>query len=221
MTTRQLRPRREALGPVDPTDPLAKRDELERKRSAAYLAYTEHTGKRQAAERALSSLERRVHQHDVAGGDDALDNLESELGEAQHRLNVHLGRANRALDATKTLEAEVNQLHSQDFAAFAQEADEVSKSAQVAVDDFVVAWRRAVAAWATAQMAWAPVCTAVRIQGLGPFPVGEHALSEIVNGEAYPRPSAIEVNEASELPEDDGYEAPEITDDVLEAAVDD
>jgi hypothetical protein len=204
---------------VDPTDPIARRDELERNRSAAYVAYTHHTEKRQAAERGLTSLERRVHQHDVACEDvGSLDNLETELVEAQANLETHLGRANRALDQTKALEAEVAQLYVQDFTAFAREADAVSKTAQVAVDDFVSSYRRAVQAWDTAVAAWAPLCRSVRIPGVPPFPITEHQLAEVLNGEAYPRPTAVEADD--ELPDDD-YTAPELTNDELEAVTDD
>src|SRR5438874_1274806 len=123
--TAKLRPRR-----AEPVGALAQRDELARKRDAAYASYAEHTQKRQEAERAMGQLKRQLDQEeddDVAGA--------YEL--AQQDYARSLAKANVQLDKCKGLEAEIEALYGREFAAFAEEANAVSKTAAVAVNDFV------------------------------------------------------------------------------------
>jgi hypothetical protein len=106
-----------------------------------------------------------------------------------------LAKANVALDKTKGMEAELDALYGRHFAAFAEEANAVSKTAQVAVDDFASAWRRARSTWQAAPEARAPLCRSVRISGVGPFPVTEHQPRPIFDGEATATPPGVEIFE--------------------------
>jgi hypothetical protein len=182
---------------AEPLSPLAQRDELIRKRDEAYRSYTEHTAARQEAERAMGQLQRRLHAGELDG--DSEGDLEDAFETAQADYDRSLAKANVALDKTKGLESEIEALYSRSFSDFAEEANRVSSMAGVALTDFLEAWRRARSTWQAATEAWAPLCRSVCISGVGPFPVTEHVLSEVLNGEATATPAGVEIFEDGDV----------------------
>jgi hypothetical protein len=189
--TGKLTPRR-----PQPVGALAQRDELVRKRDAAYVAYTEHTQKRQSAERAMGSLAKRIRDADFdePNGEGELD-IEVAHATAEADYRKHLEKANAGLDQTKRYEAEIEALYSRHFSVFAEEASAVTERADVALADFVTYYKRAVGAWNDAVEAWAPLCRSVRVSGVLPFPVPEHQMAELLSGEVRAQPPHVEVME--------------------------
>jgi hypothetical protein len=179
-----------------PTGALAQRDDLLRKKQAGYTAYLEHTQQRQHAERAMGSLAKRIVAMDFsdAEGEGELD-LEAAHATAENDYKKHLEHANTALDRTKALEAEIEALHERSFSEFAEEASRVTERCDVALQDFVTSYRRAVSAWTAAAEAWAPLCRAVRVGCVPAFPVPEHMLAELLRGEVRAQPPHVEVME--------------------------
>src|SRR5438128_2417287 len=109
MSAGKLKPQSPGKVTSAPVDPLAQRDELARKRDAAYESYAHHTQKRQEAERAMAQLKRRL---DDGEGDD----IEAAYELAQQDYTRSLAKANVALDKTKGLEAQVEALYGTHFA---------------------------------------------------------------------------------------------------------
>lgn len=175
-----------------PVGAVAQRDELIRKRDAAYNAYADYTRQRQECERAMAQLKRQLE------SDEAGEDVEGAYAQTQRDYDRSLAKANVNLDRVKGLEAEIEALYGREFQAFAEEASKVTATATVACDDFLAAWRRCKPTWQAATEAWAPLCRSVRIEGVRPFPVTEHQLSELLNGEAVAQPPGVEIFDDAE-----------------------
>jgi hypothetical protein len=189
MTRSQLKARSNGGRPVGPVE---QRDAIKAKHAEAYQSYASHTAARQKTERAMGSLRRRLDEDDEA----PMEAYE----QAQADYTSHLAKANAALDRTKALEQELEHLYSTEFETFAREAQCATKAAEIAIEDFLAAHRRAVHVWNAAVEEWAPVCRSVRIPGVMPFPITSHQLSELINGEAVARPTSIQIFE--DLPDE-------------------
>jgi hypothetical protein len=171
-----------------PVEPIAKRDALIEQRRAAYALYQEQTQIRLRAEQTRGMLDRKLRE----ATDDEADEAEADVEKAQAIYEKALARANRALDAAKHTDVELAQLYAAEFGAFAAEADEHSKQADIAIEEMVAAYRRAQEAWARAQAAWSPVCHAVRIPAMDPFPLTDQLLAPVIKGWAS-KPRQIEL----------------------------
>ncbi len=187
---------------AEPSGPLAKRDELQRQKQNAYDEYAEQTQKRQRAERERGAANRKLSAVESAratgGGSDAqVEKVAAEVASTIAAYEEALARGNRALETTKSIEATLAQLYGDEFPAFAEEAEQVSKRADAAVNELVDAYRRAQEAWAAAQVAWGPLAHAVRIAPMEPFPLTDHAMEPVITGWDA-RPVAIEVLDVSD-----------------------
>jgi len=177
-----------------PTGALAQRDDLVRKRDAAYRLYAEHTRERQLAERAMGSLAKRITAMDFSDDEGELD-LEVAHATAEADYRKHLEKANSALDRVKTLEAEIEALYEREFGTFAEEANAATEVADTAIADLAVVYERAVKAWGAAVQAWAGPCRAARIDGVPPFPLARHVIADLFSGEVRAQPPRVEVTE--------------------------
>ncbi|MGO8904161.1 MAG: hypothetical protein ACLQMH_00890 [Solirubrobacteraceae bacterium] len=173
-----------------PLTPLQQRNQLEEKRIEAYRIYSEETQKRQAAEARIGVLESEIRGQPLANGS---LKAEEELETARADYERHLVRSGAALDKVKSLESQLDDLYSRDFAEFAEAADEVSERAHIALHDVVEDIHRARAVWDQAVQAWAGPCRAVRAQGVPPFPIPETLITTLTDGSAYAKPPGIEV----------------------------
>ncbi|HEV2924671.1 MAG TPA: hypothetical protein VGW98_11590 [Solirubrobacteraceae bacterium] len=178
--------------------PLAQRDALRAEQKAAYESYTKYTVMRQKSERVKAAAERNLAAVEEAmakgtgGTDEQREEMALRLEEANATYEKALRISNKALATTKTLDADLNQLYGEYFDDFAYEADKASKLADDAISAMVDAYRRAQVAWAEAQVMWTPVCHALRIENLGPFPLTDGDMAGIVQGWKS-KPKAIEL----------------------------
>jgi hypothetical protein len=178
--------------------PLAQRDALRAEQKAAYATYSQYTVMRQKSERVKAGAERNLAAVEEAmakgtgGTEEQREEMALRLEEANATYEKALRISNKALATTKTLEADLQQLYGEHFDAFAYEADKASKLADAAVEELVAAYRRAQQAWAEAQVMWTPVCHALRIENVGPFPLTDQATAGVIQGWKS-KPKAIEL----------------------------
>jgi hypothetical protein len=178
--------------------PVALRDDLLGRKQRAYDTYVAETTKRQTAEMDKERLTRELWQAERAsaqglGSESDVAAKEAELAQATEAYGHHLSRADAALDATKALDVQLDQLYGSAFPVFADEANEKSNEAEAVIDEFVDVYKRVLAAWSEATEAWAPLCQSVRLPGVSPFPLTEYRMQELIAGQCDPRPDGIEL----------------------------
>jgi len=168
---------------------------IQHKTDGAYILYATETKNRQRAEAKKTALDRELRQAQTDGSDERVSELEARLAKAQADCVNHAARASRALDVFKAGETKMHQLHAAHFGVFAEQADEVSKEAEVALEQLAAAYRHAKKKWQAAVDAWSPLCAAVKIAGVDELPVKEFELLDVLRGEANPRPRSVEIAE--------------------------
>ncbi len=180
-------------------NPLRERDRLRQEIQSCYDYYSQQTSYRQKAERLQGKLHRALADAESAaakgkGSDAQLTEAQTRAANADDAYEKALAGANSALSSRKDLEYELEQLYSAYFEDFAMEAEKASKLADAALHEMVDAYRRAQEAWARAQVEWVPLCHAVRIAPMPPFPVDDYVLAPVIQGWKA-RPPGIELLE--------------------------
>ncbi|HEV3047730.1 MAG TPA: hypothetical protein VGY13_10250 [Solirubrobacteraceae bacterium] len=183
--------------------PLQQRDALIRERKNAYKLYEEQTQLRIRAEGAKGQRASRLREAEAAlnkgqATEAQVEEAEADCASVEDIYKKTLDKANRALGATKRIDIELEQLYSDYFTDFAAEADTHSKLADQATNEMIAAYRRAQEAWARAQAAWTPVCHAVKIANMEPFPLTDQLLAPVIQGWSA-KPSQIEVMDDADL----------------------
>ena len=172
-----------------PLSAVKQRDLLELKREEAYGLYAAETRKRQQAEANVETLESELRTQALTDGAHGAQKLET----ARVEYDRALQRSGTALEQVKAYEAQLDDLYRSDFAGFAEAADLETQAVAIALQDLLDSYQRARTAWDKAVLAWSGLCRAHRIAGVPPFPIPDHVMQPLTDGNGIARPPGVEV----------------------------